>query len=287
MEVVAERLIGQATVTVLAANYNIIALVAGGGSRLVLRASLMDDPVAARWEYAQREVAVAQHLDASGVWVTPPRKGGAGPVHVQGDVVVSAWDYVPPTAREPLDPTALVDRVSQLAAAMASCPAPLPRLGAWSVSRRAAGFLRSARDPGLGPLLGWWAEMDQWLGAVEDRQLRPCHGDAHPANLLPGPSGWHWTDFEDAALMPPLWDLASMAANVWLTHGRGHPLVQAMAASLPHPEDREQWQRVVWARAVLSTVVNTWWARTGAGDAAFAALQRTRLPALARDLGVL
>jgi thiamine kinase-like enzyme len=42
-----------------------------------------------------------------------------------------------------------------------------------------------------------------------DRQ--PLHGDAHPGNLIAGPGGFVWADFEESCAGPVGWDLASFA----------------------------------------------------------------------------
>jgi thiamine kinase-like enzyme len=39
---------------------------------------------------------------------------------------------------------------------------------------------------------------------------QPLHGDAHPGNLLAGPAGWLWCDFEDTCRGPLEWDLAAV-----------------------------------------------------------------------------
>ncbi len=42
-------------------------------------------------------------------------------------------------------------------------------------------------------------------------EVQPLHGDAHPGNLIAGPDGFVWADFEESCRGPVSWDLASLA----------------------------------------------------------------------------
>ena len=70
------------------------------------------------------------------------------------------------------------------------------------------------------------ADADRALLGVELRRLRaqieatacafvPLHGDAHPGNLLIGPNGPAWIDWEDVCLGPVEKDIADMPRTAW------------------------------------------------------------------------
>lgn len=250
---------------------------------IVARVSRVPSSLRAALADGRREMAVAIHLTDRGIPVVRPAPGvDAGPHVLGGGPVVTLWQHVPPTARSPLAPSALVSRAVDVEEAMGAYRRPLPRLGAWRFSRPAVRFLREHRaDPTVATLVEAWGATNWELETADPATLRPAHGDLHAGNLLAGPGGWYWTDFEDASTMPVFWDLASLVTNAWLLEGDESPLWRA-ARSLPAVErDWPHFLLAVRARALLSTAANTWWSATGEGDQTFAARQRAALgPAL-------
>lgn len=249
---------------------------------VVARISRVPAPVREALADARRELAVAGHLRQQGIPIAGPAAiVSAGPHLVDGRVV-TFWEYVPPTMRPPLPPAEMVRRALAVQEAMRSYKRRLPHLGAWRFSRQAVTFLRTLRGhPATARLLETWDAMDRELETGDPASLRAAHGDLHAGNLLPGPEDWYWTDFEDASRMPAFWDLASLVTNPLLLDGHRSPLWRA-ARTLPAVErDLPGFLLAVRARAILSTLANTWWAARRAGEGAFAERQLQALePAL-------
>lgn len=200
---------------------------------------------------------------------------------------MTLWEYIPQTSRLALTPTRLAERVRALAQAMTGYRGELPILGAWRLSGAAADELAGHPDGRVQSLLERYTEWDRRLASFGPQQLVPCHGDAHAGNLLAGPDGWYWTDFEDVSLMPKFWDLASLTANPLLLRGHTDPLARAVTKALDIQKDPESWRLALATRATMSTLVNVWWAHKGFGDGSFAEGQLARigpfLGALERD----
>ena len=222
-----------------------------------------------------REVRVAQHLARRGAPVVLPAAGAYAGPHRVGGTWMTWWQFLPKVSQPPLDPGHAFDLVDSLAAAMAHFPEPLPVLGVWQTAAETAGKLRTRATPDvrIADLLMAFERVDERMRMLDSASLLPAHGDAHLRNLLPGPEGWRWIDFEDVSLMPRFWDLASFIGNSALLDGLRQPLVQYV---LNHPlvlADRSTFADALTARAVMSTTTNLELALDGHGDLDFAMRQ--------------
>jgi predicted trehalose synthase len=163
-----------------------------------------------------RELAIARHLGARGAPVVSPSDiYPAGP-HVHGDFAMTLWPHV---AHVEVDD----DNVDQIAdaaralhrvhEALADLPCPLP---SYMEKIEACGALLASRSelPALAP-----ADRDTLLRMYEGLTTRlarcpvqhvPIHGDAHLGNVLFGPDGPLWTDFETVCTGPREWDIVGV-----------------------------------------------------------------------------
>ena len=182
-----------------------------------------------------------------------------------GDTWMTLWEHLEPVSQSPLDGGEAVDMVMHLSTGMGGFEGELPALGVWRNVIYAADYLGSRRVD-VSSLLGVYERVYERIQVVE---LYPAHGDAHPGNMLPSATGWRWTDFEDASLMPPYWDLASFVANHLLFEGRLHATVQAALAHVPIAS-RGMFQLALEARVVMAPMTNLALALEGHGDRAFA-----------------
>lgn len=227
-----------------------------------------------------RELQVAAHLRTQGIpavqpasWVHP------GPYELEEGTWMTLWQYVPHTALPALAPADAVQAVTDLELAMGRYPGILPELGVWKRASKSADRLRGLSDPKLQSLLELYEHADRRM-LKPNLPLIPCHGDAHARNLLSGPDGRVWSDFEDVSLMPSFWDHASYMANMVLFGGEEEPhylymLDQTGAAG-------RSFQFILAARMLMSVVGNLDLALAGHGDLPFALSQLERVEPLAR-----
>lgn len=243
-----------------------------------------EDDAEAERSVAARELDVARHLRRQGVLAAQPTPlAEPGPHRVAGGWL-TLWEYLPPVPRMPPEPDARARRVREMDGALATYPGALPRLGAWAraprpadVAERGSGAVDIAAR-----LRDWWAALDaHWRVA----DLAPAHGDAHLGNLLPGPDGWYWIDFEDASLMPRWWDMASMvAADLWRVSDPGTRLDSVMAVCAVEPADARAFGWALAGRAVWSLAWNLRLAQAHLGDAAWVQEQLVGVPRLLAGL---
>lgn len=165
--------------------------------------------------WLRRELAVAAWLARQGAaavqpWVDP------GP-HELANTAISLWTFEPRTEPAPALSSAQIGQsLSHLHALLADCPVALPLLAGPLADIHAG--LRLSRHP----LLHRTAQ--RLLPVLDSWPRRPLHGDVHPGNLLHGARGWLWTDFEDACLGPPEWDLASTQLDDEALRAYGQPI---------------------------------------------------------------
>jgi aminoglycoside phosphotransferase (APT) family kinase protein len=158
------------------------------------------------------DLAVASWLHGHGVPVAPPSAEVPPGPHVQDGHHLSFWTWVPPEPdAEPVPPTTQAAMLRELHDALASYPDALPGLepiagdveaGVAALDRHgdvldadatarlraaAAELLPRARHPGV--------------------PVQPLHGDVHGNNIVSGPDGPVWIDFEEACVGPVGWDL--------------------------------------------------------------------------------
>lgn len=154
-----------------------------------------------------------------------------------------------------MDPSAAGRALRECHAALATFEADLPELGALE---EAAGLLARLRADG-----SLDAEDGALLAAVADRVLpavaalpgprQALHGDAHLGNVLPGPGGALWCDWEDTFAGPPAWDLGCLVAAA-RTLGAGADCAEAALAGHGGSVDPETLELMVEARTFQAAV---------------------------------
>ena len=144
--------------------------------------------------WLERELGIAVPLAGPGV-----------PAAFDGRLM-TFWTRLPDDGRRDVPPAVLGEMLRELHAAMRSCPVPLPRLATPLEDIRR--FLTRAQRSGTAGSARMAEAFDRTVRELPDALDQPLHGDPHPLNLLHGPSGWTWLDFEDACSGPIAWDLA-------------------------------------------------------------------------------
>jgi hypothetical protein len=162
-------------------------------------------------EWLRRELAVAGQLAAAGApVVAPSAELPPGPHHHEGRIL-SFWTFVPERG-EPTDPADAHEALRGFRGA-------LPVLG--HLTEAEALLARLAAEETLDP-----ATADALYTRVGEiaalmRSLRspvqPLHGDAHLRNVINGPAGPLWNDWEDTCLGPVHWDAACLLAAARVT----------------------------------------------------------------------
>jgi Ser/Thr protein kinase RdoA (MazF antagonist) len=130
-------------------------------------------------------------------------------VHEHDGVPMTFWELVPPRPSEPPAPERLGAMLAELHGALRASGLSLPRLA--PIDEDVPRFLARATATGAlsaGDRARLAAAYERLTAAVAPGVEQPLHGDAHPGNLLAGPAGWLWGDFEDACHGPVEWDLA-------------------------------------------------------------------------------
>jgi hypothetical protein len=204
-----------------------------------------------------REVAMASHPAAAGApVVAPSAELDPGP-HPRDGLVLSFWTYVDEADR-PLDAREAGRRLRICHDALTSFDATdLERLAvideADRVLERLAGT--DALDDGDAALLRH-AGADV-RAAVEALALpmQAIHGDAHLHNVINGPDGPLWNDWEDCFLGPRAWDLACLHAMPALFGRDPEPVADAQAGYGPELDadtlgaflDARRFQGTMWS----------------------------------------
>ena len=179
--------------------------------------------------WQRRELAIAGHLSRAGAPVVAPSEElEPGPFEHEGRVL-SFWSYVD-VVEAPADPVAAGEALHACHAALGSFDGSLPVLS--GVTEAEALLMWLAAEEALDPitatqLLERIEDLHATLGSLRS-PIRPLHGDAHLNNVLNGPDGPLWNDWEDTCLGPLGWD----AACLHLTRtGGGERAEAALAAS--------------------------------------------------------
>jgi len=165
------------------------------------------------WSRALREIQVASHLSRCGAPVLTPLVEKAGP-YVFAGCVVTFWPFVPDArpgkeadAGLAAETLAIVhDALRDYAGALPSYTRSLDHC--WSLlvdDGKTPELARGDRD-----LLRREFLRLRDVIAVSSGPAVPLHGDAHMGNLLIGPHGPLWIDFEDACLGPREYDIACL-----------------------------------------------------------------------------
>jgi Ser/Thr protein kinase RdoA (MazF antagonist) len=164
-------------------------------------------------EWLRRELAVAGSLAAAGApVVAPSAELPPGPHHHEGRVL-SFWTYVP--EREPATPDAAGAALREVYAALRGFRGALPVLG--HLTEAEALLAKLAAEESLDAdtahdLHDRIEELREPMTALRT-PVQPLHGDAHLRNVLNGPDGPLWNDWEDTCLGPIHWDAACMLAS--------------------------------------------------------------------------
>jgi len=165
-------------------------------------------------EWLRRELAVAGHLARAGAPVVAPSDELPPGPHEHDGRVLSFWTYVPVTG-EHADPAAAGAALRECHEALSDFHGSLPVLTC--VTEAEAILARLAAEEAVDMM-----EAARLLERIEDisavlRSLRsplqPLHGDAHLNNVLNGPDGPLWNDWEDTCLGPVGWDAACLVSS--------------------------------------------------------------------------
>jgi streptomycin 6-kinase len=171
--------------------------------------------------------------------------------------VVSFWQYVRPNG-QPVDPVAAGRALRECHEALRGFSGSLPVLS--GVTEAEALLMKLAAEEALDgttatEFLHSFEDLHLLLGTLRS-PIQPLHGDAHLNNVLNGPDGPLWNDWEDTCVGPLGWD----AACLKLTRNGGERAEAALAASGIHldPGELSLWvearslQVAVW-RAFSAT----------------------------------
>ena len=185
-----------------------------------------------------REVAIAGYLAAAGAPVVAPSDELPPGPHAHDGLVLSFWPYVDEGDRQ-LDAAEAGRRLLHCHDLLADYPGELPPLG---VLGEVEGMLAGLRADGT--LAAGDAALLRRAGEdvrrrIEDLGLpmQPIHGDAHLHNVINGPDGPLWNDWEDCFCGPRAWDLGCLAATARLFGGDPGPAEAALAAYAMAPAD--------------------------------------------------
>jgi Phosphotransferase enzyme family len=212
-------------------------------------------------EWLRREVAVAGALAAAGAPVVAPSDELPPGPHLQDGRLVSFWTHVP--AREaPVDPVAAGEALRACHAALRSFAGSLPLLGV--ITEAEALLARLAAEGTLAPddAGGIQRRFDELRAAMENLRapVQPLHGDAHLGNVLNGPDGPLWNDWEDTCLGPVGWDAACLVSTARMT-GEGRGEAEAALAATGIALDPGELTLWVDARTLQALVWVTYIAR--------------------------
>jgi len=204
-----------------------------------------------------REVAMARHLVAAGAPVVAPSDEIApGPHHHDG-LVLSFWTYVDEADR-PLDAHEAGRRLRICHDALASFDgADLPRLAVIDEADRVLESLAGAGmldDDDAALLRRAGADVRARIEALA-LPMQAVHGDAHLHNVINGPDGPLWNDFEDCFCGPRAWDLGCLHATALVLGRDPAPVAAAQAGYGPalHDDmlgvflDARRYQGTVWS----------------------------------------
>ncbi|WP_179956647.1 phosphotransferase family protein [Amycolatopsis anabasis] len=155
-------------------------------------------------------VAVARHFARHGVPAIRLVPGIKQPMRV-GEHLVTVWVKVPENGRRAgsADLARLLRKVHALP--------PPEGIGDWNPLDDVRARVADAEE--LGPddrrfLLRRCAEVEAALGELDFPLPRGLvHGDAHPGNVIVGPSGPVLCDFDSSCVGPPEWDLTPLAVG--------------------------------------------------------------------------
>jgi Ser/Thr protein kinase RdoA (MazF antagonist) len=183
-------------------------------------------------EWLRRELAVASSLAAAGAPVVAPSPElPPGPHHHAGRVL-SFWTYV--EDRGSADPAAAGAALRDVHEALRGFHGSLPALGALTEAEAllATVAAEEAIDSRTAHALHERIEELRAMIATLRGPVQPLHGDAHLRNVLNGPGGPLWNDWEDTCIGPVQWDAACLLATHRVTGSEPGAEVALNAAGL-------------------------------------------------------
>ena len=126
--------------------------------------------------------------------------------------MLSFWTYVPVTG-EPVDPVAAGEALRACHAALREFHGSLPLLSGLTEAEALLARLAAEEtlDPRPPPAARAHRGAHAALGSLR-APIQPLHGDAHLGNVLNGPDGPLWNDWEDTCLGPVGWDAACLSS---------------------------------------------------------------------------
>jgi hypothetical protein len=182
-------------------------------------------------EWVRRELAVAGSLAAAGAPVVAPSAELPPGPHLCHERLVSFWTYVRPR-EAPVDPVAAGEALRACHEALREFAGSLPLLGV--ITEAEALLARLAAEHTLEPAAATALQhrFDDVRAALENLRapVQPLHADAHLGNVLNGPDGPLWNDWEDTCLGPVGWDAACLIGNARMT-GEGVARAEAALAA--------------------------------------------------------
>jgi len=202
-------------------------------------------------EFAEHEVAVAGHLAAAGApMVAPSGELPPGP-HAYAGHVVTFWERVPERT-DPVDPRAAGASLAECHAALRSFPGALPLLGRLSEAEALLARLAAEHAIDATAALNVQRRFDELTGALRTLRspIQPLHGDAHLGNVLNGPAGPLWNDFEDTCLGPVGWDVGCLLGS---RDRAGGELALAASGIALDPAERALWVEARTLQAIAWT----------------------------------
>jgi hypothetical protein len=185
--------------------------------------------------WQRREVTIAGHLAQQGAPVVAPSDElPPGPYEHDGHVI-SFWRHV--ESDGVADPIAAGRALADCHEALRSFSGSLPVLS--GVTEAEALLMKLAAEEALDhetatKFLHRLEDLHATLGSLRS-PIQPLHGDAHLNNVLNGPEGPLWNDWEDTCVGPLGWDAACLA----LTRDGGERAEAALAASGIHLDSGE------------------------------------------------
>jgi len=183
----------------------------------VAASTLAVRPDAGAW--LQRELDVALFLARRAAPVLEPSPEVPPTTHHGDGHVMSFWRYLPPSGPGRPDEETIGSMLRDLHADLRHYPGAVPVLAPLGDIPAFLARPRSRLDAGQQAAL---AAAYARLTAELDRGTRQqvLHGDAGAGNLMRGPRGWVWHDFEDTCAGPVAWDLAATTASPRLDAAR-------------------------------------------------------------------
>jgi aminoglycoside phosphotransferase (APT) family kinase protein len=182
-------------------------------------------------EWLRRELAVAGALSAAGApVVAPSAELPPGPHHHEGRIL-SFWTHVP--ERGPASPEAAGAALRDVHEALRRFSGVLPVLGL--LTEAEALLMKLAAEEAIDPptahdLHERLQELREPLSELR-APVQPLHGDAHLRNVLNGPDGPLWNDWEDTCVGPVHWDAACLLARSRVTGEGGAEAEAALRAA--------------------------------------------------------